>query len=102
VSGDPFHLAVVQFLNWSLEERPEDLEIVPFLAKDTVRKNDKRGAMTKIVIPDDWAKNIKGDPRLYDIYLALRVPQELFSEWNARKQASDTQRSLMEPEGSET
>jgi hypothetical protein len=92
----PFRIEVIQFLEWGISHHPEELEIIPWAVRDAVRQNDKRPAMTKIVTPDSWVMNINGDKRLWDTYISIRIPGEMFSEWNALKESSATQRSLFD------
>lgn len=42
-----------------------------------VRQNDKRPAKISLFIPDDWAMNIKNNPKLQDAYVFMRIPREV-------------------------
>lgn len=45
---------------------------------DLARKNlrTRYGKMT-IAVPDDWVKNIRGNEKLRDLYVILRIPREI-------------------------
>lgn len=44
------------------------------------RKNDKRPASVLCYIPDSWSLNIKGNDKLNDLYLMVRIPREIVEE----------------------
>ena len=47
----------------------------------TSRKNDKQPFGTIVAaVPDDWVKNLKGNDKLQDVYLLVRVPRESYDE----------------------
>lgn len=90
-----FQEATEHFLRWILEKHPGESEAIPWIVTNTARKNDKRGAKAEVMIPDDWALNIKGHKELQDSYLTFRIPGELFAEYRSKKDMTESQRRVV-------
>lgn len=41
------------------------------------RQNDKRPAKMELFVNDDWVLNLKGNPKLADAYLVVRIPRDV-------------------------
>lgn len=77
---------------------PEEIELMLFNGwtseLGTARQNDKRPAYMKVSVPDEWVKNFRGDDKLQDLYIAIRVPAERVAEY-AEKKRSETDRGVL-------
>lgn len=65
-------------LNKALKDMPQGLEFLPMntVVVDGARINFKRHAYLKFHCPDGWVKNLRGNPKLSDLYITARVPRE--------------------------
>lgn len=73
--------AIYRILVRSLLLNPDKMDAVPLamLVKEVARGSEQSNEPGKLVlaIPDAMAKNLRGDSRLMDLYLLVRVPREL-------------------------
>lgn len=49
---------------------------------DGARQNDKHPAWARIMLPDHYLKNIRGNEELQDIYLFLKFPREVWERYS--------------------
>lgn len=93
--SNAFQLELTQFLLWALSEKPGDLEGISWQVVGLARKNEKRPGYVQTFVPDGWVRNIKGDARLLDTYLSIRIPKEVMQEWGAMRNAPKGQMELL-------
>lgn len=72
----------LQMLSWISNNSlsPDGVEVLPIWWMDTARINEKRPAYAKVVMPDDWIKNITGTKE-QDVYIMVKVPHEVHEQW---------------------
>lgn len=95
VTYKAFQEATEHFFKWILEKHPGESEAIPWVVTDVMRANEKRRAKAEVVIPDDWALNIKGFKDLQDSYVTFRIPGELFAEYRSKKDMTESQRRVV-------
>lgn len=52
------------------------------------RRNEKRPAYISFAINDDAVKNIKGDEKLRDLYLVVRIPRDVVDAMTGEPQTA--------------
>lgn len=50
---------------------------------ESARQNDKRPAYVKVMVPDDWIKNIRGTKELQDVYIVAHFPREVWERYKS-------------------
>ena len=64
--------------------KPEEIDAVPasFILADAARGSEQSGepGHLKLFVPDGVVKNIKGDERLRDLVVLVRIPREVYDE----------------------
>ena len=64
--------------------KPEEIDAVPasFILADAARGSEQSGepGHLKLFVPDGLVKNIKGDERLRDLVVLVRIPREVYDE----------------------
>jgi protocatechuate 3,4-dioxygenase beta subunit len=95
------HALAGSLVTWAVAQEPGSVEFMPVAAvlADAVRKNDKRPAHIKLLVPDSWSRNLTGDEAMKDAFLLARVPRELAERWSdevaeARSAASSGSETL--------
>lgn len=75
----------------AFKEYAQDVELMLIngFVYDHARQNDKRTAWLKIAVPDDWVKNYRGQEKLQDLYVAIRVPVEIVQDELKNKDGSN-------------
>lgn len=66
----------------ALSQRGTECQIVNVLqyTSNVRRQNAKRPAMLEFIIPDEIAKNVKGEPAEQDMLLLVHIPRVVFDE----------------------
>lgn len=72
-------------LVYALQKHPDKIEglslgqMIP--NSDYVqRQNDKRPARMELFVPDEWAVNVKGNEKLQDAYIMLRIDRAVIEQ----------------------
>lgn len=78
-------MTVFDQLAYAWEKCPHRLSIYDLsaLLVEGARKNDKRPAWLKVMVPDDVVKNLWGKEGLRDEYLIVRIPREISERSNS-------------------
>jgi len=48
---------------------------------NSARQNDKRDARLELQVPDDWVKNLKGDSKMQDVFVFMKIPREFHERY---------------------
>lgn len=51
------------------------------IVNEISRKNDKRLASMQFFCPDEWTVNFRGNPKLKDSFVVIRIPKEFVEEY---------------------
>lgn len=100
-AGDGQHL--LEKLGFSVNAHAERLSVYNILGlfQGYARKNDKRPAYVSFSVNDDVVKNMKGDPKLTDLYLMVRIPRDIIDSMTGEVQTAPKPEGESFPEASE-
>lgn len=78
-------LKATDFLRYALDNPNPDTEFktIGECYIESARQNDKRPAYVKLMVPDDWIKNIRGTAELQDIYMLCHFPREMWERFKS-------------------
>ena len=74
-----------EFAAYALADHPDKVEAGSMLGAiiDVARQNDKHPAWVKVVVGDDLVKNIKGNEKLKNAYIMLKIYREVIDRANS-------------------
>lgn len=84
VAMNTFRQALVDWLN-----SPDSGVELKGQVFEAARQNLKRPAYLSFFVPDEWSRNISGNPKLTDTYLVLKIPRELLDELDSDNKKED-------------
>lgn len=78
-------------LKWVISHSPKSAECSLFAPTEAARKNEKRHAWVQTLVPDEWVVNLTKNPKLTDLYVAIRCDKAVVGEYlreieNARQE----------------